>query len=346
MGISSQQIKKGVILSVSVSVTALLIVMIFSESELNLGSFTKLNFNYFILAGILTVVFWLFRALKLQVLIRAMNGEIKLKNIFGIYLASAFVSHVTPSSFGGLPFQIYFLHKEGLPLGKTTALSVLDSMLTIIFFMISTPFLLVIWGGQLHLGPKIQSVFYLTIILLTIFILVSLVLIFNTGRAKVFLNWLVSRRLAKSLFKDKSLLKFISFLEREIDFFNEGIRILSGSWQNMSLAIIYTILYWVFYLSLAPVLLVGLGVKIAIPPIIIAQLVFNFIQPVIPTPGGSGGAELGFAYLFKFMVPGNLLGVFVVIWRFFMFYLSLIIGSIYFVLIVRGTDFVETAGTS
>jgi hypothetical protein len=341
MGISRQQIKKGVILSVSVSITALILVMFLSQSKITIESFFQLDLNYFVLAGMLTLIFWLFRALKLQVLIRAMNGKIKLKNIFGIYLASAFVSHVTPSSFGGLPFQVYFLHKEGLPLGKATALSVLDSMLTIIFFMVTTPFLLFVWGEQLRLGSRFQSLFYLATILLTIFILVSLVLIFNAGRAKVFLNWLASRRWVKSLFKEETLERFINFIEREIDFFNEGIRILSGSWKDMFLAIVYTVLYWVFYLSLAPVLLAGLGVKITLPPVIIAQLVFNFIQPVIPTPGGSGGAELGFAYLFKFLVPGYLLAVFVAIWRFFTFYLSLIIGGIYFVKIVQGSDFVE-----
>lgn len=341
MGISRETIKRGIIYSVSISIVALVIVMLSTQSELTLKAFGRINTDYLVMAAVIMIIFWILKSLKLQVLIRALGGRVLFHKVFGIYLASAFVAHVTPSSVGGLPFQIYFLHKEGIQLGKTTALTVLDGMLTFIVFMVSTPILLLIWGEYLNLGPKITGLFYLAILLVILFIVASLILIFNAHLAKVFINWVIGLRFVKRFFKEESLTKFKNFLEKEIDYFNDGIRLLAGSKRDMFLVIIYTVLYWVFYLSLAPVLLKGLGVEVAIPPVILAQLVFNFIQPIIPTPGGSGGAELGFAYLFKFMVPGYLLGIFVAIWRFFMFYSSLIIGGIYFIYLVQGTDYLD-----
>jgi uncharacterized protein (TIRG00374 family) len=48
----------------------------------------------------------------------------------------------------------------------------------------------------------------------------------------------------------------------------------------------------------------------------------------MPTPGGSGVAEVGFASLFSFFVPLHLLGLFVGVWRLIVFYFNLCIGAI------------------
>jgi len=58
------------------------------------------------------------------------------------------------------------------------------------------------------------------------------------------------------------------------------------------------------------------------------QVVFYFILPFMPTPGGSGTAEMGFASLFSFFVPLHLLVLFVGAWRFIVFYFNLCIGAI------------------
>jgi len=69
--------------------------------------------------------------------------------------------------------------------------------------------------------------------------------------------------------------------------------------------------------------------------VILAQLIFILFRPLIPTPGGSGGTELGFAYLFKFMIPNYFLGIFVALWQFFMFYVSLVIGGVLFIHLLK-----------
>jgi len=58
------------------------------------------------------------------------------------------------------------------------------------------------------------------------------------------------------------------------------------------------------------------------------QVIFYFILPFMPTPGGSGTAEVGFASLFSLFVPLHLLGIFVGAWRFIAFYFNLCIGAI------------------
>jgi len=214
-------------------------------------------------------------------------------------------------------------------------------MLTFIIFMLSTPIFLLLWGDYLNLGPKITVFFYLAILIFILFMVICLVVIFHVQIAIVVIEWITKLRVVKKLFSQRSLWRFRKLLKREITYFNEGIRLLINSKRDLLLMIIYSLFYWLLFLGLAPVILMGLGVKVPIPPVILAQLIFNFIQPIIPTPGSSGGAELGFAYLFKFMLPGYLLGIFVVIWRFFMFYSSLIIGGILFIQLVRDSEYLN-----
>ena len=341
MELSRAKVKRGILLSVSVSIIAIIIVLIFTQDEFSFKAFTHIDIKYLFLAIYITLMFWFLKSLKLRLLVISMGGNISLLKMFNIYLASAFVAHITPSSSGGLPFVIYFIHREGLPLGKSIALTVLDNIFSLIFYLIAAPILLLAWGEYLNLGPVIGDLFHIALILVIGFILAVIVLIFNTQLALTFINWLTSFSFIKNLFPEKKLAGFREYIKKEVDFFNEGLEILSKNKKDLFLIIIYTILYWLFYLTLPLVLLRGLGVNVGFPPVILAQLVFNFIQPIIPTPGGSGGAELSIAYLFKFMVPSYLLGIFVALWRFFVFYISLIVGGILFVKVVQGTEFLE-----
>jgi len=341
MQISQKKIKRGIILSVTVSIMAIIVVMLLSDSELSLRTFSRIDSNYFLLAAVITISIWVLRTLKIQTLVRAMNGDIGFVDVFRINMASLFIAHVTPSSVGGFPFQIYLLHRKDLPLGKSTAISMLDGILNIFLFIILIPLFVFFWGAQINLGADIRRFIYLGVFLMVLLIVIVLFLIFHVEKARKFLNWLISRRFLRRFFKEKSLKKAAVFIERELEYFHEGFRILSRSRRNMLLVIIFNLLYWAFYFSLAPILLIGLGVNPPVFSVIIAQLLFNIIQPLIPTPGGSGGAELGFAYLFQFMIPGQLLGVFVVLWRFFMFYASLAVGGLFFVSTVKGTNFVK-----
>ena len=339
MELSRKKVRKGIILSVSVSIIAIIAVILYTQDDITLEIFTQIDIRYLLLAIYVTFMFWFIKSLKLRLLVISMGGKVSLSKMFNIYLASAFVAHITPSSSGGLPFIIYFIHREGLPLGKSIAITVLDNIFKLLFYLIAPPLLLVAWGEYLNMGPMISKLFYLALIIVVVFILAVIVLIFNTQWAISLINWIINFTFIKNFFTQDKLEKFKGYVEKEVKYFNKGLEILSTNKKDLFLVIFYTILYWIFYLLLPPILLKGLGINVKLFPVVLAQLVFNFIQPIIPTPGGSGGAELSIAYLFKFMVPGYILGIFVALWRFFIFYLSLIIGGILFIKIVKGTGF-------
>lgn len=51
------------------------------------------------------------------------------------------------------------------------------------------------------------------------------------------------------------------------------------------------------------------------------------VSSYVPTPGASGAAELGFAELFRMVVPPALIGLAVARWRLRTYYFTLLVGG-------------------
>jgi len=80
---------------------------------------------------------------------------------------------------------------------------------------------------------------------------------------------------------------------------------------------------------LTPVVLMrGLGINSPWPEIIITAIIFYISSAYIPTPGGSGTAEIEMFALFARLIPNPLIGTFIIMWRFFTHYFLLIVGGI------------------
>ncbi|HER23735.1 MAG TPA: flippase-like domain-containing protein, partial [Candidatus Atribacteria bacterium] len=114
----------------------------------------------------------------------------------------------------------------------------------------------------------------------------------------------------------------------EIKEFHKSFSLLKENWIKLLLSTFYTIIFWGIFFLVAPLLLWGFNQHFNFLHILVVQVIFYFILPFMPTPGGSGTAEVGFASLFSFFIPLHLLGLFVGIWRFVVFYFNLCIGAI------------------
>lgn len=135
------------------------------------------------------------------------------------------------------------------------------------------------------------------------------------------------------MLREKGWLKRI---KQEILLFKEGSLLLfKSNWTAMVKAILLSISYWFFYLLLAPLILLAMGKSVDFFGLLARQLVFNVVQPLIPTPGGSGGSEVLLSYLFRGLTGVQGLGLFVFIWRIYTFFSSLLIGGFYFWKITR-----------
>jgi uncharacterized protein (TIRG00374 family) len=326
MKLTEKSLRRGLFLSLLIGAISILLVLAFTKNDLDWESLERIRPSYFTLAMVLMVGAWLAKASKLNVLVSAMGGKIPLKRMLNIHLSSCFVSQVTPTTGGGLPLQVYMIYRQGVNFGHTVAASVVDSFLTILFYIVVAPILLLIWRRQLEVAPTSLTIF------LFLILLVCGLLLYLLFKPEIVGRWTLSlgrTKLFRALDRKGRLDKLGRRVSQEVLRYKEALFLL-GKQKRSALwwSVLLTFVYWGLYLAIAPVLLLGLNVEFNLVQTMIAQLILNFIQPFFPTPGASGGAELSFAYFFQGVVPRWSLGIYVMAWRLITYYFSLITGAI------------------
>ncbi len=89
-----------------------------------------------------------------------------------------------------------------------------------------------------------------------------------------------------------------------------------------------SILSFAFHIFMVPSIFYGLGVKVDPLQAMFLHAISLIIFVGMPTPGGSGITEAGGALLFATIAPKYILGIFVIVWRFFTYYFGSIIGGL------------------
>jgi uncharacterized protein (TIRG00374 family) len=328
---SKVSLQRGLILSIGISVVSILLILALSRDDFEVESLRRVKIEYLLLGLAVIVGAWATKVLRLYLLCRSLGYHIGYRRLFDIYMSAVFVSHVTPFTFGGLPLQIYLMHKEGMPVGRSSAVGVVDSALTSCLLVVLGPVLLYLWKREYSLSPQVDRLVDVSIGIVVAVAVAFILLIAWPELLVRFLRAMAAIRGFRRLFTSERVEKATDWLLRETKQFAQAVKdMFSRSRIGFVLAVVCTFVYWALYLAIAPVTMVGLGVKVPVVRTLLAQIVFNIAQPFIPTPGGSGGSEIGFAFLFQSVVPRPRLPLFVSTWRFFTYYASLAVGGLLF----------------
>ena len=291
--------------------------------------------------------FWLFIALLMMVIrdlgymvrIKILSdGKIGIRESFDVIMLWEFASAITPSVVGGSAIAVFVVNKEGLNLGKSSAVVLITALMDELFFVLMVPILYMIVGSR-NLFPEelivkgyfeslqwIKLLFWISYFIILLYVIViTYSLVFKPRGFK----WL--------------LLKFfkISFLKKwrfnaqttgnEIMAASEEIRKKSLSyWLKAFVATCFswTARYWVVNFLILAFIPVTENLTIGEHFLIYArQLVMWIIMLISPTPGGSGIAEIAFSgFLDEFTF--GLAGVLAVLWRLVSYYPYLFIGAV------------------
>ncbi len=292
-------------------------------------SFSGINWFYIGMGFISLFLVWLAKSYRMHMIGIGMGLRIELLYFLRLYLATCFISHVTPFNSGGTALQIYLLHKKGITLGKATALTVVDLGLNTAMFFILIPVALITNLGIIKsIGRfNLNFSFWPWLLLLLLLGVVTYFLYRYTGIWEKIKKWPWINRIG-SFIQAK---KWRNHLQQEWSLFKESWLLLVRENPNSIFwAVIATIMYWFFYLLLAPIIFWAIGKPISFFYLISWQLLFNFGQIFIPTPGGSGGSELLLLYLFRNLTGPARVGTFVLLWKTYTFYSTLIAGGYYF----------------
>ncbi len=331
-----EAIKKGLITTLSISVIIVVAIMLFTFGPKTFSSLSKIRFSYLLVSLLLLIISWYIESLRIISTIKAVTyKDVKFGINEGVelYLANAFLSGVTPFTSGGWPLQIYYFTRKGLSLGEATMIPAVRSLVKTVIFGALSPFLFIIFKRELNTYYKFPDFVIYIGLFLSILLVIGFLLM---ARYPYFTRKILMRLLINQSIRRKKLLrKSIILIVKELVNFQTSGRVLLKRWGYSLWIVILTILFWAIQFVIPILILKGLSGSAPIKEMIIAQVILNFVVPFSPTPGGSGAAELGFAGIFSPFVPKYLLGAFTTLWRFATFYVTLIVGGIYFYKILR-----------
>lgn len=297
----------------------------------NTESFSFVKFTWHVL-------FFLFIAILMMVvrdvsymyrIIVLTDNRMNWKQAFNVIMLWEFSSAISPSVVGGTGPAIFFLHKEGVTLGKSTAVVLTAIFLDEMFFILSVPLVYAIYGNNIFPPESARIVEityaflggYIIILIYTLFLAYALFV--NPHIFKSFISWVFlfpilvrwrmrARKSANQLIRTSSELKGKPF----------------SYWLKSSVATIFawTGRYWVVnFLLMAffyqrytlwdQFLIYG------------RQLSMWIILLISPTPGGSGIAEYIFTdFLGDFIPDPSWTVPLAILWRLISYYPYLFIG--------------------
>ncbi len=293
--------------------------------------------------------FWLFLALVAMVIrdlayiyrIRILTDkELSWRQSFRVIMLWEFASALSPSIVGGSGIAMFIVNREGIKLGKSTAIVLVSAMLDEIFYITMVAAVLLAVGTselfplsmQLELFGLTfgtQGIFWLGYVFIFAMTSVILLGIFTAPRTLKYLLLQIFRLplLRRWRYQVIEVGDDIITTSREL----RGKR---PSYWIKSLGATYaswTARYWVVnflimaFANPADPLVTSFGDHLMIYA---RQLVMWVIMLISPTPGSSGVAEFAFSGFLQEFIPLGLVAALALMWRLVSYYPYLFIGAV------------------
>jgi glycosyltransferase 2 family protein len=294
--------------------------------------------TYATLALIGALVMMVLRDLGYMYRIRTLTDkQLNWKQSFEVIMLWEFASAMTPSVVGGSGIAMFILNREGINMGKSTAITFVTAMLDELFYIVMVPVVLVVigtsslfpetWAGETFGTNSVKVLFwigYFFIVFLTLMITLGIFLF--PGLFKKMLQGITSIKVLKRFRRKATRVgDEIVTTSRELKgkSFMYWVRAFSAtlvSWSARFLTLNFILLIFApnFYRSDLFNHLEVMG----------RQLVMWVIMLISPTPGGSGIAELALAKFFDYLMPVGMLAIVAIIWRLMTYFPYLFVGAI------------------
>ena len=285
--------------------------------------------------------FWLFLAIMAMVA-RDLGYMIRLRTLtdkkfswrqtFRVVMLWEFASSLSPSVVGGSSIAMFIINREGISMGKSTAIVLITAILDELFYITMVPIVLFLIGSELLFPVELEKVIFgITLGTKEIFwvgyaFIVILVLLLGTA---IFFKPRLFKYLLLKMFSWKILRKW---RRKSLDTGNE-IMEASKEYKNKSSKFWFSVIGSTYFSWLSRFLVVNFMIAAFVggaDQILIygRQIVMWVILLISPTPGGAGVAELAFSGFLGDLIPFGFAGILALLWRLLSYYPYLFIGSI------------------
>ena len=327
--LNQKKVIRGLVISLTIGIAVFLIVFLLTLDKNTMKSFQHMDEGFLLLAVVAVFLSVMVEGLRIQVLAHAIDEKIGFWESVKIFYISFFLGGITPYFSGAIPGQIFLFTQKGICVGKSMMIATIRPIIKSIIFLILTPILFFYFSEPLEEYEILSWLLLFAAMLFSlIFIFIFVLAVKNPQKLKSIIEWFKRISFFKNYLDRPNVQQKLEGLMSQAIQFNNSYHLMLNHRKEIILAFFYTVVYWFLYFSIAPLLLLALEIELDYALVMIIQILIFFLLPFLPTPGGSGVAELGFASLFSFFVPSHLLGIYVGGWRLFTFYLYVLIGAL------------------
>lgn len=331
-------LKLPILLSLTISIAIIIVIFYFTIDADTISQLTstKIRYEFFILAILLNILYWVLWGARLKVLANAMDKKVKigLWESTKIVIANLFLACITPSMAGGEPVRVHLLKKDGMSLGCSTAAVLGERLLDAIFVLSVLPVAAFLFKDKLSGYPGAHYInigLWIGVVVFILFLLFFLYSIIRPEKIKAFLIY-IGRKLSRVSKKKETENKLVRRISKEVDDFQKGMFCFSGEKIALLKAGILTILFWSTGFMIPSMILLGLGKDPFFIESYAAQVLLLVIIMMPTTPGAAGIAEGGIYILYGALIgtgESSLIGVFVILYRFISYHMNLIAGALF-----------------
>lgn len=335
--LNQKKMLRYVLQGVALGAIASVLVVTLTAREETFDRLSQFSPSYLPLLFAMVVAAWCCNGARVWLMCRAAGHPLRYRQAIAVSLSTEFGIAATPAGVGGTVIRLTLLRQARVPFTTGGSLLATDAAIDMVFFALLTPFgvyVLLRDGVLERLLDSPTEVDVMIALLCVLGAMLGTALLLRAG----WFHQVCSRVLKKISFARRRRLpsrhrRLRYTVSRSIRRVMESLRFL---WKNRKGALLINFLLasvqWTCRYMLLPVILLSFGVPVNPLPLFLVQGVLFGISLLVVAPGGGGSVELLSAIVLPALIPTGLVGVVVVVWRFFTYHLYIIGGGAMFFL--------------
>ena len=292
-----------------------------------ISTILKMNYIWIFVAILALIIYRLCASLGHYYIIKANNGKVSYLKCFQINLMILFFHGITPFAGGGQPMEIYFLHKEGIPVTKATNIT-LQNFIVYQIALILTGLIALIYNHIFNVFPNDSLIKYLVVLgftINTLVLVVTFILSFGKKTNKFIIEKGIHFLAKIKIIKEEK--KTQEKCQKYLQSFHDNAIELKKNKKIVAFMVLINIIGLMTMYSMPYPILRGMGININIFKVITAIAYVMIIGSFVPIPGGTGGIEYSFIFFFQYLISGSILHAAMLVWRLISYYLGMVFGA-------------------
>ncbi len=307
----------------------------FGNSE-NAAKLSEVQFNFLFLIPAVAcfIVAILLEIHKYSIVIKKTckledNPALARKHARRTFLIGRYYDNITPAAIGGQPFQIYYMNKNaGVSAGLATTIPIINMISGQIGFLIIAVICFLIGSFTISNAPLIALACFGLIFYA--FWPVAVLIATFLPKATAELITIGVKFLAKiHIIKNKE--EAVAKAKHGVDEYARSVKLILKTKGLFLKTIIYSVIFHILISAIPFFVLTAFGGQIDFLPCFVTVVAVTSAVYFVPTPGNAGAAEGTFYTVFSALSSGYVFWA-MLIWRFFSYYIYLIMGGITYLL--------------